>query len=112
ATRGIMFFVASAVLIRIILHAIHSRAWIASFRLQILPSLLLLLLLAGVSALMKRSRRFSAVASAILMGVLLIGFMAWITPWLNFGMGRMKMDITITPGEVQGLKRLGELAAP
>ena len=43
------------------------------------------------------------VGSAILMGVLMIGFLAWITPWLNFGMGRMKMDITISPGEVQGL---------
>src|SRR4029077_14600073 len=52
------------------------------------------------------------VGSAILMGVLLIGFLAWITPWLNFGQGRMKMDITLTPGEVRGLNRLGELAAP
>ena len=51
------------------------------------------------------------VGSAILMGVLMIGFLAWITPWLNFGMGRMKMDVTISSGEVQGLKRLGELAA-
>ena len=42
------------------------------------------------------------VVSAILMGVLMIGFLAWITPWLNFGMGRMKMDVTISPGEVQG----------
>jgi hypothetical protein len=46
------------------------------------------------------------------MGVLMIGFLAWIAPWLNFGMGRMRMDITLTPGEVQGLRRLGELAAP
>jgi hypothetical protein len=48
--------------------------------------------------------------STTLMGVLMIGFLAWITPWLNFGMGRMKMDVTISSGEVQGLKRLGELA--
>jgi len=41
----------------------------------------------------------------------MIGFLAWITPWLNFGMGRMKMDVTTSPGEVQGLKSLGELAA-
>jgi hypothetical protein len=46
------------------------------------------------------------------MVALLIGFLAWITPWLNFGLGRMKMDIYLTPGEVQGLHRLGELAAP
>jgi hypothetical protein len=61
---------------------------------------------------MKQSRRFSTVSSAILMGVLQIGFLAWITPWLNFGQGRMKMDITLTPGEVPGLYRLRELAAP
>ena len=46
------------------------------------------------------------------MCVLLVGFLAWIAPWLNFGVGRMKMDITITPGEVRGLNRLSELAAP
>jgi len=46
------------------------------------------------------------------MGVLMIGFLAWITPWLNFGMGRMKMDVTLSPGEVHGLYRLGDLAAP
>ena len=46
------------------------------------------------------------------MGVLLMGFLAWITPWLNFGMGRMKLDVTLSPGEVRGLNRLGRLAAP
>jgi hypothetical protein len=61
---------------------------------------------------MKRSQRFSSVGSAILMGVLAVGFLAWITPWLNFGLGRMKMDVTLTPGEVRGLKRLGKVAAP
>ncbi len=112
AEKGLIFFVASAVLIRLILHAIHSQVWIASFRAQILPALLLLSLLVGTSAVMKRSHSFSRVGSAILMGVLLIGFLAWITPWLNFGLGRMKMDVTLTSGEVRGLKRLGELAAP
>ena len=61
---------------------------------------------------MKRSPRFYPVGSAVLMGALAVGFLGWISPWLNFGMGRMKMDVTISPGEVQGLKRLGELAAP
>ena len=112
AIKGMLLLVACAVLMRSVVYATHSQAWTASFRLQILPSLLLLSLLAGTSALMKRNRRFSAVGSAILMGVLLIGFLAWITPWLNFGLGRMKMDITLTPGEVRGLNRLGEVAAP
>jgi len=65
-----------------------------------------------MSALMKRSRRFSTVGSSILMSVLLIGFLAWIAPWLNFGLGRMKMDVTLTPGEVRSLKYLGERSAP
>jgi hypothetical protein len=112
AKKGMIFFVAAAVLLRIALYAVHSDAWIASVRRQIVPCILLALLLAGASALMKRSPRFSTVGSAVLMGALAVGFLGWISPWLNFGMGRMKMDVTVSPGEVQGLKRLGELAAP
>ncbi len=112
AKKGMIFFVDCGVLIGIVGYATHSHTGIASFRLKIFLSFLLLSLLAGTSALMKRSRRFSMVGSAILMSVLMIGFLAWITPWLNFGLGRMKMDITLTPGEVRGLNRLGELAAP
>jgi hypothetical protein len=112
AIKGMVLLIASLVLMRIVVYVTHSQAWIASFRLQILPCLLLLLLLAGTSILMKRSRCFLAVGSAILMGVLLVGFLAWITPWLNYGLGRMKMDVTLTRGEVRGLNRLGELAAP
>ncbi len=112
AKKGMIILLACVVLLRLIIYAIHSQNWIASVRLQILPCCLLILLLAGASALMKRSRRFSTVGSAILMGVLAMGFLAWITPWLNFGLGRMKMQVTLTPGEVRGLKCLGELAAP
>jgi hypothetical protein len=112
AKKGMILLAACGALIGIVGYATHGHAGIDFFRIKIFLSFLLLLLLAGASALMKRSRRFSAVGSATLMGMLLIGFLAWITPWLNFGLGRMKMDITLTPGEVRGLKRLGELAAP
>jgi hypothetical protein len=112
AIKGLMLLLACVALMRIVVYAVHSDEWIASLRLQILPCLLLLLLLVGMSALMKRSRRFARIGSVALMSVLMIGFLAWITPWFNFGLGRMKMDITLTPGEVQGLNRLGELAAP
>jgi hypothetical protein len=61
---------------------------------------------------MKRSPRFATIGSAVVMSVLLIGFFAWIPPVFNFGLGRMKMDVTLTPGEVQGLNRLDQLAAP
>ncbi len=112
AKRGLILLISCAVLLRISIRVLHIDAPSVSFSRQILPLCVLVLFLAGTAALMRRSRNFSMVASGILMSVLMIGFLAWITPWLNFGMGRMKMDITITPGEVQGLKRLGELSAP
>ena len=108
--KGVLLLVACALLMRAVFYAAHSQAWVASFRLRIVPLSLLVLLLAGIVALMKRSPRFSTATSGIVMGMLLIGFAAWIAPWLNFGMGRMKMDVTLTQGEVQGLTRLGELA--
>jgi hypothetical protein len=112
AKYTLILLLACVAAMRLTAHAVHSQRWIASFRLQILPAILLLILLAGTLALLKRSRRPSMAGSAILLGVLLIGFLAWIPAWMNFGLGRMKMDLTIPPGEVQGLKRLGELAAP
>jgi hypothetical protein len=112
AKKGMIILVACGILLRLGVYALHSSTWIASFGRQILPCCLLILLLACTSALIKRGKQFSTAGSAIVMGVLMIGFLAWITPWLNFGMGRMKMDIILTPGEVQGLHRLGDLAAP
>jgi hypothetical protein len=112
AKRGLIFFAACGVLIGIVGYATHSHTGIASFRLKIFLPFVMLSLLAATSVLMKRSRRFSMVGSAILMSVLMIGFLAWITPWLNYDLGRAKRDITLTPGEVQGLNRLAELAAP
>ena len=61
---------------------------------------------------MKRSSRFSMVASAVLMGVLMVGFLAWTTVWLRYGIGMVKTGVTYPPGEVRGLRRLGELMAP
>ncbi len=72
----------------------------------------LLILVYGLRVLFQRSERLAAVGSTGLLAVLAIGFFAWIPPWLNFGMGRMKMDVVLTPGEVRGLHRLRELAAP
>jgi hypothetical protein len=109
--RGLIVLEGYGILIGIVAFRAHSRTGITAFGIKILLSFLLLSLLIGASALL-RSRRYSNVCSATLAIVLLIGFLAWITPWLNFGMGRMKMDISLTPGEVHGLHRLGELAAP
>ena len=112
AKMGMLLLAVGGLLIGIVGYVRHGRMGIPYFRLEVSLSLFFLLFLAVLSILMKRSRRFSTVGSAILMGVLLIGFSAWITPWLNFGLGRMKMDITLAPGEVRGLNRLRELAAP
>jgi len=46
------------------------------------------------------------------MGALLVGFLAWTPNWLRYGLGRIQTGITYKPGEVRGLRRLGELMAP
>jgi hypothetical protein len=109
--NGMILLTSCGVLIGLVAFVTHIHTGITALRPKIALSFLFLLILVGTSALMKRSRRFSNIGSAIFMGVLMIGFLAWITPWLNFGMRRMKMDITLTPGEVQGMARLNELAA-
>lgn len=73
---------------------------------------LLFALLAGISALMQRSRSFAAAGSAVLMSVLMVGFLAWSIDWYRYGIGRIKTDITYPPGEVRGLLHLRELMAP
>ena len=78
-----------------------------------LPLTLLLLALAWwLSSWMRRRPRAAAVASAAGLGLLAIGCLAWISAWVNFGLGRMRLDITLTPGEVRGLDRLRELTGP
>ncbi len=112
AARGMAFLACCGVVFGIVKHITHGRAEIDDYRLRLLFTFFLALFFAGVSVLMKRNPRFSRIGSAILTCVLLIGFLAWISPWLNFGMGRMKMDVTVSPGEVTGLNRLRQLAAP
>ena len=85
--KAVLFFIAYAFLMRILDYITHSDAWISYNRAQIVSLILFGLLIAGMSALMKRSPRSSKVVSAALMGVLMVGFLAWVTPWLNFGLG-------------------------
>ena len=112
AKWGLIILLVCGVFLRVLVHVLHSQIWVASVSSQLLPLCLLILLLAGTLAMMKRSRRFSAVASAILMGVLMIGFLAWTTDWVRHAMGTVNTNITYAPGEVHGLRRLGELMAP
>jgi hypothetical protein len=112
AKIGMILLTSCGALIGCVAVVTHHHTGISNFGRKLLLSFFLLSLLVGLSALMKRSQRFSAVSSAILLGVLLFGFAAWITPWFNFGLGRMKLDITLTPGEVRALKSLNMLAKP
>ena len=100
-------------LIDVVAYAIRGdHTGIAHFGRKIFIAFLVLSFLVGTLALMKRSHRFSTVGSAVIMGALLVGFLAWTPNWLRYGVGTVKTDITYTPGEVRGLRRLGELMAP
>ena len=110
--KGVFILGACGILLRLALHVMHNSAWVASISLQIVPAFFSGLLLIGLLALMKRRERVSGIGSAVLASILMVGFFAWISPWLNFGLGRMKMDVLLTPGEVRGLNQLTHLAAP
>jgi hypothetical protein len=112
AKKGMILLFALAVMIRIVVYVMHSQVWVASLRLQILPFLFLLVLIASTLALMKRSPRFSAVGSVVVMCILLVGFLAWIPTWFRFGLQTVPTDVTYSPGEARGLRHLGEIMAP
>ncbi len=101
-----------AVIFRTVVFLMHSHAWGASLRLQILPLLLLLSLITGTLVYMKRSAGFSRLASAVCTGVLLIGFLGWLPTWLRFGLQLVPTDVTYLPGEASGLRHLKEVMAP
>jgi hypothetical protein len=112
AKNGTILVASCWLLVGLAGYATHGHADISFFRIKIALAFILCALLAGTLAQMKRSPRFATVASAVVMAVLMVGFLAWIPPVLNFGLGRMKMAVTLTPGEVEGLHRLAELAPP
>ena len=109
AIKSMILLCSCGVLIGVAAFAMHSEAGIPDFRVKILLACLLLALLFGLSALMKRSSRVSSIGSAVLMTLLMIGFLAWIPVWYGSTVGALKADITYQPGVVHGLRRLGEL---
>lgn len=111
ATIALAILAASGILIALFAHFKHHPTNITYFHTKIAVTVLAFALLFGTSALARRSQMFAAASSAVLMGVLFVGFLAWITPWLNYAMGRARKDITLTAGEVQGLVRLKEASA-
>ncbi len=112
AIKGMIFFVACGFLIGVLGFATHTKTGISYFGPKLLLAFLSLALLATVSALMKRSIRFSRLGSAALMVILMAGFLAWSSDWVKYARGLVHTDITYSPGEVRGLRRLGELMAP
>lgn len=100
----------SGVLIGIIAMLLRHPTDIPFFRSKLLICFLVLLSLSAISTLLRRSQ-LPKIGPLFLMATLMIGFLAWITPWLNYGMGRARRDVSLTPGEVQGLMRFREVAA-
>ena len=112
-TRTIMVLLTvSGVLIAVVSFVARRHTGITHFGVKLLLSLLLLFFLTFASSLVKRGSRYSLAGSAVLMGVLMVGFLAWGPVWVRYGLGRVKSGITYAPGEVRGLLRLREIMAP
>ena len=112
AIKGMIFLVSCGFLIGIDAYITHTKTGIDYYVPKLILASSLLGFLAAVWVLMRRSRSFARVASAILMCVLLAGFLAWSPDWARYARGQVHTDITYPPGEVRGLRRLGELMAP
>jgi len=112
AIRGMILFVACGFLIGVVSYSTHGKTGISYFPAKFLLAVLSLAFLVAMSELMKRSRSFTRFGSAALMVVLMAGFLAWSSDWVKYAMGWIHTDITYSPGEVRGLRRLGELMAP
>ena len=98
---------------RIVVYATHIKLSIASVRYQILPCVLLILLLAGISSADEAQPplfdgRFRSSSWVRCWSV----FWPGLPNWLRYGIGVVKTGITYAPGEVRGLRRLGELMTP
>jgi hypothetical protein len=111
ACRTAAIFAGWGVLIDAARYATH-RQPAPHFHLKVFLVVSVATLLFATSALMKTGHSFSTIGSAVLAPILFLGFLAWITPWLDFGVGRMQMGITVPVGTVQGLHRLHALVQP
>jgi hypothetical protein len=111
ARTGLLLFTISGALIGAAGYAIHRNAGINHFRGRMVLCVLFLGLLMIVLRTWKSSERFSTIASAVTVAVLLVGFLAWIPPWLKYRTAGQSYNVTLTPGEVHGLARLEKMAA-
>ncbi len=90
----------------------HVHTDIPYFSVRLAIVLGLLVALGGLTWMHHRGGSKQRLSSVVVMAVLAVGFLGWITPWLNYGMGRARRDVSLTPGEVQGLLRLRAASLP
>jgi hypothetical protein len=109
---GLAVFAGIALLARVVLFLVHTHPALTDLGKRAAAALLVAAVCLGLALLMRRNSRFASAASAVLMAVLAVGLFAWITPWLNFGLGRMNLGVSVSAAEVAGLHRLDRLAAP
>jgi hypothetical protein len=112
AKAGMIGFTTCGALAGLAAFALHRNPGIVNLRPRLVLSVLLLAPPFGSVALMKRDANSAKLGPVVLLGTLLIGFLAWIPDWLNYGLERAKINITYTPGEVRGLRRVSELVKP
>ena len=110
--NSVVILLTTALLFRLVIHFTHSNAWIASLRLQILPLLVFVVLIFGALALWERDSRYAAPLSALVMCVLMVGFLGWVPTWFRFGLQTVPTSVSYPPDEVRGLRRLRDLMPP
>lgn len=108
--KGLIIFAIVGVSIGIFSYLIHRVAGVPYFRERIPICVGFILIVAVLSLAMDRRRRLSAAVSAVIVTVLLVGFLGWIPPWFKYRTGWQSYNVTVTPGEVAGLERLHEVA--
>ena len=79
-------------------------------KITIICSLLVVMSSWLIRSLIKKNLNIALLVKAGMVAVFFWGGLAWIPSWLNYGLGRMKLDIRVSKGEVDGLRRLRVLS--
>lgn len=66
----------------------------------------IILVSAASLVLFLKVKNLQSVLSGLVAGICFLGFAAWVADWVNYGLGRMRMDVTISKGEALGLASL------
>jgi hypothetical protein len=112
AIKGLALFMAAGLLIGLFAYVTTHSSSIPYFRYRVVGGFSLVAFLAVLLAIVKKSGQFSTAISGVIAAVLMVGFLGWVTTLIKYRSAGQAYDVTLTPGEVQGLKRLRETAAP